>query len=903
MNDRRDPERTLFLVDGTSNLYRAFHAIRELSNNQGLPTNALYGFMSMLRKLVKDLGPRYLAVAFDLPGPTFRHRAYPEYKANRKETPDALVVQIPYVKRICRVLNVPILELSGFEADDILGTLADKAAKAGYEVVVVATDKDLLQLVGGRVTVYNPVTEQFLDSDGVERVFGARPEQVPDVLALWGDSSDNIPGVPGIGEKGAKELIRRYGNLEETLRQADSVERKSYREGLQEHAQTARMSRELATLCRDAPMAFDLEQLRLQPPDLEAARALFEELEFTAFLRDLEAPIAAPRGAQETILTDAALERAVARLRGERTVAVGLERDHAEPMRARLVGIALASPSGAAYYVPLAHRGLGVPGQIAPATALRLIRPLLDGSGPRPVGHDIKGDLILFRRLGIEPPVFEMDTMIASYLLNPSRASHALESVAQEVAGLEVPSRATVLGAGAKASSLDEVPIERATPLVCARIAAVAALRDRLRAGLEKDGLLALLEDLELPLATVLARMEWTGVRIDSGFLEKLSREWESEIARLTGTIHALAGREFNLNSPRQLGEVLFETLKLTPGRKTRKTRSLSTSVEVLEDLAEEHELPRRVLEYRSLQKLKSTYVDTLPALVNRETGRVHTSFNQAVAATGRLSSSDPNLQNIPIRTDLGRLIRRAFIPADGALILSADYSQIELRVLAHLCGDPQLLRAFTSGEDIHRRTAAEVFGVLPDLVSESMRRRAKAINFGILYGMGPQRLARDQGVSLKEAADFIERYFGRFPGVKAYIDATIASAESEGRVRTLFGRVRYFPELRGSDRNARQQAVRAAVNTTIQGTAADLIKMAMVVLDRRLREAGSAARMTLQVHDELVLEVPEHELMPIVALVRQVMEGAHALAVPLVVDMRVGPNWLETRDLVQSKD
>jgi DNA polymerase-1 len=903
MNDRRDPERTLFLVDGTSNLYRAFHAVRDLSNKQGLPTNALYGFTSMLKKLVKDLGPRYLAVALDLPGPTFRHEAYPEYKATRRETPEALVVQIPYVKRICRAFNVHVLELPGFEADDILGTLADKASKAGYEVVVVASDKDLLQLVGEKVTVYNPINGQFLDSDGVVRVFGVRPEQVPDVLALWGDSSDNIPGVAGIGEKGAKELIRRYGNLEEVLRQSDSVERKSYREGLREHAPEARMSLDLATLRRDAPVEFDPDRFRLRSPDLEAARVLFEELDFTAFLRDLEAPIAPPRGDYQALLDDAALERAVARLLSEQSVAVGLERDHAEPMRARLVGIALGAPSGIAYYVPLAHRGLGVPGQIAPANALRLLSPLLDGPGPPLTGHDIKGDLILLHRLGIEPPRFEMDTMIASYLLNPSRAGHALESVAQEVAGLEVPSLAAVLGAGARASPLDEVPIERATPLVCARIAAVAALRDRLRAGLEKERLLGLLVDLELPLAAVLAQMEWTGVRIDSKFLEGLSKEWEGRIAGLTGTIYALAGKEFNLNSPRQLGEILFETLKLPPGRKTRKTRSLSTNVEVLEELAEEHELPRRVLEYRSLQKLKSTYVDTLPLLVNRETGRVHTSFNQAVAATGRLSSSDPNLQNIPIRTDDGRLIRRAFIPADGALVLSADYSQIELRVLAHLCGDPQLVRAFKSGEDIHRRTAAEVFGVLPELVSEPMRRRAKAVNFGILYGMGPQRLARDQGVSLKEAADFIERYFGRFPRVKAYIDATIASVESDGQVRTLFGRLRHFPELRGSDRNARQQAIRAAVNTTIQGTAADLIKKAMIVLDRRLREGGSAARVTLQVHDELVLEVPEPEVKPVAALVRQVMEGVHALAVPLVVDIRVGPNWLETRDLPQSKD
>jgi DNA polymerase-1 len=572
-------------------------------------------------------------------------------------------------------------------------------------------------------------------------------------------------------------------------------------------------------------------------------------------------------------------------------------------MRAALVGVALAGPGGVAVYVPLRHAHLGAPRQIDPATALSVLRPLLAGAAVSRVGHNVKSDMVLLRRLGLEAGPYAMDTMLASYLLNPSRRSHALETVSEEVAGLPVASYESLLGTGSRRVALADVEVERAAGLACGRVAAILAIRDRLRSALEEDGLLPLLRDLELPLAGVLAEMELFGVRVDTAFLADLSSAWQADLALLTTRIHALAGREFNLNSPRQLGEVLFEGLKLRPGRKTLKTRTFSTSVEVLEELAESHELPRLLLEYRSLQKLKSTYVDALPLLVNPETGRVHTSFNQAVAATGRLSSSDPNLQNIPIRTERGRQIRRAFVPEPGRLMLSADYSQIELRVLAHLCGDPALREAFRRGEDIHRRTAAEVFGVHPELVSDEMRRRAKAVNFGIIYGMGAQRLARDQGMTPREAEEFIQHYFERFPRVKEYVDRTVAEAESHGRVRTLFQRVRYFPELRSPDRSARQQAARAAVNTTIQGSAADLMKKAMIALSRSLRASGSAARVALQVHDELVLEVPEAEVPGAAELVRRVLEGVHELSVPLAVDLRVGPNWLDLRDRPRSKD
>ncbi len=884
-----DPRTTVYLVDGSNNLYRAFFAIQGLRNSGGLPTNAVFGFTGMLRKLLREQRPVYLAVAFDLPEPTFRHEQYADYKANRPETPHDLIVQIPYVKSVCQVLGVPVLEVPGFEADDVIATLTTRGRQSGLEVVIVATDKDLLQLVGEGVWMYNPVKDEFLDAAAVERVFGVRPDQVPDVLALAGDASDNIPGVPGIGDKGARDLVRKYGDLESLLREAENLTQKRQREGLRDHADSARMSRRLAVLRHDVPLEGEPSDLQVKPPDADAARRLFQELEFGTLAREFAAPVEAAE-VVPVILRDAdALRTALGRLEGAGRLAFSFERDSIEPMRAGLVGVALAGEAGETWYLPLGHRHLAAPPGLDEAGALRLLHPLFAGSGIRRAGHDIKGDLILMRRLGWEPPVVEFDTMLASYLLNPSRRSHDIEVVAEEIAQRVVPGYESILGSGARRVPLPDLAAERAAPVVCARVAAVRDLRAPLEEALREGGLLSLFTDLELPLAYVLADMELNGVRIDTGFLSGLARDWERQLGLLTTDIHRMAGREFNLNSPRQLGVLLFDELKLKPGRKTEKTRSYSTSLEVLEELAEIHELPRRVLEYRSLQKLKSTYVDSLPALIHQATGRVHTSFNQAVAATGRLSKQ-------------GRQIRKAFIPDPGHLLLSADYSQIELRVLAHLCGDPALVEAFRAGEDIHRRTAAEVFGLPPGEVSDEMRRRAKVVNFGIIYGMGSQRLAREQGIPLKEAEGFIEAYFRRLPKVRQYIETTIARAESEGRVRTLLQRVRFFPELKSGDRNARQQALRAAVNTTIQGSAADLIKLAMVALWRRLKAGRMAARMILQVHDELVLEVPENDIPATATLVREVMEKAYPLSVPLIADLKVGPDWLDMTRL-ESKD
>ena len=904
MPSRPDSGNTLYLVDGSNNLYRAFHAIRELRNSHGLPTNAVYGFTAMLRKLIKDFAPQYLAVVFDRPEPTFRHEKFPDYKAHRPETPEDLIAQIPWVKKVLGALRVPTVEAAGWEADDLIGTLAAKARAAGMHAVVVATDKDLLQLVEEGVQYFNPVRERLYDAAAVTESFGVRPDQVADVLALWGDESDNIPGVRGIGDKGAKDLIRRFGNLDALLEGAATIENRRYREPLLAHADDARLSRELATIRRDAPVGFDADALRIGPPDVEEARRLFTDLEFTGFLRELPAPAATQEVRFETILDPEALARTVALLAGAGRVALSLEADSPLPMRAALVGVALAAGEAGACYVPLRHRGLAAPRQMREEQAIDALRPLFRAGGPRLIGHDVKGAIVLLARLGIAEARFAFDSMLADYLLNSARRVHSLEAIASERCGLTVPAWSGLLGEGARAAALADVGVEQAAAVACARAAAILEVEKPLTEALAAESLAPLYDDVELPVAAVLADMERAGIAVDARFLGTLSAEWEQELARLTARIHAVAGVEFNINSPKQLAEILFDTLKLTPGRKTRKTGSRSTDVEVLEELAEEHELPRRILEYRALHKLKSTYVDALPTLVDPRTERVHTSFNQAVAATGRLSSTDPNLQNIPIRTEQGRQIRRAFVPARGAALLSADYSQIELRVLAHLSADPALIEAFHSGQDIHTSTAATLFGVLPGLVTGEMRRRAKAVNFGIVYGMGPQRLARDQGVSVKEAETFIREYFARFPKVKAWIDATIAEVEATGRVRTLFGRVREFPEMRGADRNARQQAIRAAVNTPIQGTAADLIKKAMVDLAPRLSREQPEARLLLQVHDELVLEAPREAVGATGALVREVMESARALAVPLVVDLRVGPNWLELADASgRSKD
>ncbi|HKY31804.1 MAG TPA: DNA polymerase I [Candidatus Polarisedimenticolia bacterium] len=888
-------DRTIYLVDGTYNVFRAYHATPRLTTSKGMPTNAVLTFAGILRKLVVDEKPVFLGVAFDTEAPTFRHEEFAGYKAHRPPPPDDLLIQLPYVRRVCEALRVPILERDGWEADDVIATLAAKAAREGFLVTIVTSDKDMFQLVDERITILNPARANLvMDTAKVEEVFGVRPSQVPDVLALWGDATDNIPGVKGIGEKGAKEIIRTFGSLAEAIRRADDIPRKAYRDNLKAESGAALRSLALATVRRDAPIELDLEALRYRSPDHAAAYALFSELEFNNLMHEFAPRADAGAADYKVVLEPDELGAAVEQAREGQDLSLEIIATGPDAMTAGVVGVAFTGRAGAAFYVPVGHAYLGAPGQLRLPEVLARLRPLLEDPQRPKAADDIKHEMILLARHGVRlaGPVF--DTMLASYLIDPGRRMHTLDVLALDYLNHRTLLYAEVAGSGRK-----EIPVAMVEVETMARHAGENAdlelrLKEALEPRLRTMELDELYQELEAPLVRVLAGMQMAGVKVDPGRLAAMSVRLGAQMETLEAEIHELAGGRFNINSPRQLGEILFEKLDLVSRRRTTKTKARSTSQEVLEELAAHHPLPRRILDYRSLSKLKSTYVDALPLLIHPETGRVHTSYNQTVAATGRLSSSDPNLQNIPARTELGRSIRAAFVPEQGCLLLAADYSQVELRVMAHMADVPELAEAFRKGEDIHARTAAEVFGVMPELVDSRMRTQAKTINFGILYGMGPVSLASQLGISRSEAQAFIDRYFERFPRIKDYIEETIAQAERDGFVTTLFNRRRYFPDIKSPDRMARQQALRAAVNTTIQGTAADLIKKAMLDLDAALAAAAVRSRMILQVHDELVLECPVEEVETVRPLVKRCMEEVAALRAPLVVDLKTGSSWEE---------
>jgi DNA polymerase-1 len=881
---------TLYLVDGSAQLHRAFFAIRGLATSRGLPTNAAYGFTTMLRKLLADEDPRLIGICFDPPGRTFRHESYAEYKAQRPKMDDALAVQVPYVRRLCDAFRLPLLEVPGYEADDVIATLADKAVGAGLKVVVVSGDKDLLQLVGDALRVLNPGREgsgsTLYDRAKVEEKFGVPPERVVDVLALVGDAVDNVPGVPGIGEKGARDLIREFGSLEAVLEGAERVKKASYREGLKAHAEEARLSKRLVTLRRDVPIELDLEALRRQQPDARAVHALFTELEFVSLAHEYAPAVAVVETEARVAREEAELAAAVGAAREAGRAALCLLLTSRDAMRADLVGAALAWAPGRALYVPLGHSPLEVPDAVPTARALELLAPLLCDASVRKLSAASKRDAVALARRGVALAGIGFDAPVACYLVNPGRRAYPLEEMALEYLGErragagEVVSREAGLDAAARAAVSEADLVLRLEQPVLRRIG--------------EEHLDGVYREMELPLIDVLAGMERAGVKVDAARLAAMGRDMERQLEALTREIYALAGREFNVNSPPQLREVLFERLGLKSGRKTAKTRAASTAEDVLEELAGEHELPRKILEYRGVQKLKSTYVDALPALIHSETGRIHATFHQTVAATGRISTSDPNLQNIPIRTAEGRRIREAFVAEPGHLLVSADYSQIELRVLAHLSGDPTLVETFRRGEDVHDRTAREVFGPFSTVPPDEQRRRSKMVNYALLYGKTAFSLAKDIGVGKKEAEAFIEAYFARYPGVRRFLDETIAQARQRGSVRTLLGRLRRLPDLHAKSFPVRMEAERQALNTPVQGSAADLIKRAMLDLVRELRAAGLHARLILQIHDELLLEAPEPEAERTLALARQVMEGALSLSVPLVVDARLGRNWAE---------
>ena len=887
-------------------MYRAYHAIRGLSGPDGRSTNAVYGFATMLRKLLTDQRPEFIVASFDVAGRTFRDDLAADYKANRAPMPDDLAEQIPWVHEACRALGVPVITSANVEADDVIGTLAAQATTRGIDVVIVTGDKDFFQLVGGPIRVFNPRDEgTWFDASGVQEKLGVRPDQVVDVLALMGDSIDNVKGVPGIGEKGARELIATWGSLDALLEHAGEVPQKRYREALGGHADDARRSRELLRIRTDVPVSFDLEQFRYGGASREACFDLFSRLGFRSLVMEF-APTADSVQKEYRLVTSAeALAALIGQVREAGRMGLGVIVDRgAVAGSGQVIGLAVATAPRRASYVPARrHEGglLDTGEALSLHQILDLLSPVLCDPRVEKVGHDLKADLSLLFREGVAMDGLSFDTMIGSYLLDAARGSHDLEGVALEHLTYKARHEQDLTGRGAKAFALRDLPAEALTEFAAERADVALQLAPVLRWKLKEARLENVWSSLEQPLIPVLARMERSGVRVDPDVLKRQSTRVEGELERLGRRIFELSGIEFNINSPRQLGEVLFDKMQLPALKRTGKTRAVSTAVDVLEELALSHELPRLVLEWRALQKLKGTYIDALPQLVDPATGRVHTSFNQAVAATGRLSSSDPNLQNIPIRSELGREIRRAFVAEPGAVLVSADYSQIELRVLAHLSGDEALIAAFQRGDDIHDQTALKVFGPDSRLDPHELRRRAKIINYALLYGKTAFTLAKDIGVSQQAAQEFIDAYFAGYPQVRTFIDETLARARETGEVRTLYGRRRLVPEITSRNGQVRAAAERVAINLPVQGTAADILKLAMIDLDAGIRRqpglAAAGARMILTVHDELVFEVQASAADECAALVRERMRAAAPLAVPLDVDVGIGSSWKDAKE------
>jgi DNA polymerase-1 len=889
---------TLFLIDGSNQMYRAYHAIRGLTRSDGKSTNATYGFITMLRKLLADHQPQYIVASFDLRGPTFRSEVSADYKANRSPMPGDLVEQVPWVHEACEAMGVPILTSAGFEADDVIGTLATQAGAHGLQAAIVTGDKDFFQLVRDGIRVYNPKDEgSWFDAAAVKEKWGVEPTQVCDVLALMGDSSDNVKGVPGIGEKGATELISSYGSLESLLARAGEVKQKKYREGLLANADQARQSRELVTIHTDVDVPFEAEQFRFKGADRERCYALFSKMEFRTLLPEYAPTASSVVKDYATINSTEELAALVAEMKAAGRFSMKVITDGTAPVRATLVGIAVSTVASKARYIPLGHEGFGGGFSLAKADALAMLAPLLTDPTIEKIGHDLKADLIVLGRHGVEvknPNGF--DTMIASYLVDANRSSQDLEPIALEQLGYKALTDDEVRGKGAKAIAFAQVPVDSVLDYAGERADLALQLSERVRPILITDELESVYRDLELPLVPILAAIERTGVRVDVRSLASQSVVLDREMTDLSRQIFDLAGGEFNIGSPKQLAEILFDKLQLPVLKRTGTSRAPSTAVEVLEELAAQHDICRFILDWRGLSKLKGTYIDALPTLVNPETGRVHTQISQAVAATGRLSSSDPNLQNIPIRTEIGRRIRSAFIADPGHVLISADYSQIELRVLAHLSGDATLTAAFERGDDIHDQTATKVFGADSTLDPHELRRRAKIINYALLYGKTAFTLAKDIGVTQQAAQQFIDAYFAGFPSVRAFIDQTLADAQVSGVVKTMFGRRRPVPELTSRNFQIRAGAERIAVNMPIQGTAADILKRAMIDVDAALSKSHPQARMILTVHDELLFEAPKDQADEVAAVVKDKMSNAVKLNVPLDVDAGIGENWTEAK-------
>jgi DNA polymerase-1 len=886
------PKPTLYLIDGSAYIHRAYHAIRGLSNSKGLPTNAVFGFTRILLKLIQDRSPVYAAMLFDAKGPTFRHDMYQDYKANRPPMPEDLAMQIPYIKEVTKGFNLPVIEKTGYEADDLIGTLARLAESAGYTVVMVTGDKDFVQLVTDNATIWDPMKDEVIDTDVVRQKFDVTPSQMIDVMGLSGDTSDNIPGVPGIGPKTALALIKIHGDMESLYENIDQLTKKKQKENLIRFRDQAFLSRDLVRIDVRAPLAFEPDHFRLVEPDAAELSRLFKQLEFN----QLQQTFAQNRRPREkdyrAVLGQAAFLELVRALKEAGTVAIDTETTSQDPLKAELVGLSFAIRNDQAFYIPCGHTSQDASAQLGREAVLQTLKPLLEDPGIKKIGQNIKYDWLVLNGCGIALDGVFFDTMVASYLINPSKRAHNLDQIALDFLDHKTTTFAEVLGKSL--TSFAEVPLEKAVPYACEDADITFMAKEVLERELEDIGLTELFHNIEMPLVPVLMRMEQRGLTVNPDKLQELSKSFEQRLEQLEKAIYAMAGEPFNINSSQQMGHILFEKLNLPVQKKTKKRTGYSTDVNVLTTLARLHELPALVLEHRTLSKLKTTYADALIQLINPRTGRIHTSFNQTVTATGRLSSSDPNLQNIPVRTEEGREIRRAFVPCSGWTLLSADYSQVELRLLAHVSGDKRLIQAFKDGEDIHTRTAAEVFQVATDAVTPELRRQAKAINFGIIYGMSPFGLSRQLDISQKMAKVYIDNYFARYEGVHRFVQRAIKEAGATMRTSTLLGRIRLLPDIRSPNAAVRQFAERTAVNTPIQGSAADLIKIAMIRIDAALRKKQRKAAMLLSVHDELVFEVPPDELEPVKESIRSIMEGVWELEVPLKVNMAWGTNWAE---------
>ncbi len=886
-------QKTVYLVDGSSYVHRAYHAIRNLSNSKGLPTNAVFGFVKMTLKVMEEKNPGYMVIAFDTKEPTFRHDLYEDYKANRPPMPEDLQVQIPYIRAFVEGLNVTMIEKPGYEADDIIGTLARVGEEKGYRVVIITGDKDFRQLISPNISLWDTMKDQVMDLDRFRAEYGLEPGQVIDLMGLSGDTSDNIPGVPGVGEKTALKLIRQFRSLENVFEHMGEIKGKKLQENLGASRDKAVLSKKLVTIERYVPLEETIDDFKRGDPDSAVLTGIFHELEFRELWDQFAARKEAKAKDYRLCLSREDLLSLMSEIEKRKLVSLDTETTSEDPLKAGLVGVSFSLEDDRAFYLPLTHHYLGAPAQLEMSEALSVMRPVLEDEKIKKVGQNIKYDALVLRKHGVNLRGIYFDTMIASYVINPGLRQHNLDYLAQHYLNHKMITYREVLGKGL--SNFSEVDVDRAMAYSCEDADVTLQLMHLLEEQLKKDMNEDLFYVLEMKLIPVLIEMEHSGIRIDTVFFRDMSHRFSDQLKAVEQEIYDEAGMEFNINSPQQLGYVLFEKLQLPVQKKTKKTKSYSTDVTVLTKLsALPFRIPKLLLRYRTLSKLKSTYLDALVKRVDPSTGRIHTSYNQTVAATGRLSSSNPNLQNIPIRGEEGREIRKGFVSEEGHILLSSDYSQVELRIFAHYSGDPAFMEAFREDEDIHARTASEIMGVDKEAVTADMRRIAKAINFGIIYGMGSRKLSEELGIDHETAKNYIDAYYERYRGVAEYRDRTIASAKALGYVTTLFNRRRYLPDIDHKNRIIRSEAERMAVNTPIQGTAADLIKMAMIRIHGRLGREALRTKMLLQVHDELVFEVPDREVQQVRALVREEMEGVYRLDIPLKVDIKIGKNWDE---------